>query len=734
MVMAEWRRKRRVQTEMARGEPVSPRYFRYDPRHSEYSKTLKERGITEQAEVDPETEQVREASEAQGFVSIDPRVVSKKEAVENIAENIKLKRALPETMRFVDLNQRVTITKKEVKQDDITPNIRNDSSVSDSVPSIQKPVNLSKVPLVSQTEKSVDLTLALKKAEGESLVIVGEGDRFKFPYINKSPRQLIGYVDITSADFVYSLKETLKTPMTWVVSGAFAKGGEALGAVKVLKPVVKVIEKALFAGFVGYEGLQVVSGQKSIGTAGGELAAYGGIGRAFSEGSAGANKFLGSKFKELRWEMMEIQFDMLEARQMNRKVPFKVLEGVEGEAVSQRTLTGQAIPQDRLKFLTQREGFYGLEANTLKTYNNELMPSGQIKLVPDRLVAYDSLGKEYPARVSNQEVYVLDAKLKKYVEFNPDKYYLKTVSSTPMKKVEVEMFDTSAQNKLVKDEIPFKNKKSNKPIYAPKEENIFDIKEPSGTNLKLETENLPEIRFPKKYMTAEYKLAGEEKLFDTMQRQKGRGGDVVMGGFGDETFNTAGKTLTGKGFKDMPEIKWGVNTNMVSGFKFGTGSDLGIKTGSKLETGMGFKFGTVSGLSTNIGTGVGSDMGIDLDVRNKIRPMLIPDIKMDVKQIQILKQEEISITYPSPFDFDFDFPKPPEPIKPEEPPPDDIIEPSIDFWFPKMKLKGMKGFSMKKPSKRVFAYQPSITGIAFKIKQPKTPKNKVFTGLEVRGI
>jgi hypothetical protein len=707
MVMAEWRRKRRVQAELARGEPISPRHFGYDPRRSEYSKTLKERGITEQAEVNPETEQVREASEAQGFISIDPRVVSRKEVAENIAENIlgnlQLKRALPETMRFVDLNQRVTITKTE--------EVKNELPATWSSP--REPF----VKLVSNTttEKAVTETAAGGFIELKNLVVepikgvVTTFRRWQWAAlesqgsdISQAPKWVQGVLGQRTNKTSFEPEE--KTFL--FTGGLIAAGGGALGtpgrkltelAIKTY-PIIKTGEflnepsfeklgSAAAAGVLVYSNipekaskvfsldtLKALEADKSA-KVGGRSAREraGGFSKAelrkrSFEAQRNPNVFYDKGEVGVRIRSPELKAEQFTKERVVRFKPEGIVEikdvqlGNRGRLITRMDESFQgkgSTPGFRKQY---PEGYYSQSLN---------LPSGTQDLVGITMMKQSVKSNIYTKAGKVPEVDFKDVSVKQFSKEPSGSGYLITQRQFPN--------TNKFQQPNIEIQTGFRPGMKQKLFQRINEQRLLNERVGFISDISQSTDILPKLETNIKMKVGMEELTVKKSLSGSLELPKFE--SVVLSGFRMD-YDVAKASKISSITATKPQERYELKTEQIVSFK--------------------------------------------------PKPVVPPAQPIKFKPTKSFTPEPRETIFPT-IDFS-DIPKPkPEPKKPKEPPPEEIIKP-IDFWFPKMKLKGMKGFSVGKPSKKIFAYEPSIVGIAFKIKQPKMQKNKVFTGLEVRGI
>lgn len=152
------------------------------------------------------------------------------------------------------------------------------------------------------------------------------------------------------------------------------------------------------------------------------------------------------------------------------------------EGSGQRTLTGKAIPTPKPAGNINKVGF-GIEKNTLKGSQNNILSTGQQKLAGDQILAFNKVsGKYFNVKVTPaKDVFVFNPKLGKYTELTPDfklvtqnpKYPFDVVGAQNIFKPTIQRFDVSRQSSLTDYGLPKAPTVRSSPIFGPAPKSIF---------------------------------------------------------------------------------------------------------------------------------------------------------------------------------------------------------------------------------------------------------------------
>lgn len=349
-----------------------------------------------------------------------------------IQQNRLIKAAYPEETRGLPENQGYIMLEERQQEQPKDPNL-----IQRSWAAINKPVDVSKVPILGSARRGLNVFMAFNLAREKQ---AGERQaQSTNPLISAWGRARSGTASL-NVDFYKTLEADIRRPSTWALAGigsGIVRGAKAAGSLPAIQKIStpaaqKILKGGLLTLYGGTQAREIYQGRKSVGDVLGETAAYGlaysvvdpAIGKVQSTAQKAAGAFKQWQYDKAlqRWE-----------RSLSSGEPFRLSEGAQGP---QRTLTGGSISDKQLRQtiqqLNKNKLGFGIERNPLRPYRENILGSGQTKLSRDQIIAFDSLGNMRNVRVVNQQPFVYDPKLQRYIEFNPDKYFLRTVKTSPM--------------------------------------------------------------------------------------------------------------------------------------------------------------------------------------------------------------------------------------------------------------------------------------------------------------
>lgn len=346
----------------------------------------------------------------------------------DIVENLKLRQALPMTSYGAPIGSgRIMMTGQP--REAPAP----ESKLMKAWRAINEPVDLSKVPVLGDTSRMANTLIAASLAGS---MLQGQ----KMLSSDNAVNRALGRVNIATSeftrDFYGAFEKDIRRPTTWLTAGfgsMLVRGGGAVArSVPILSSSItkNLLKGGLFAAYGASQAIPIFAGKKTLGTAFGEAAAYGtayqfmdpAIGKAAETIKAGA-----AKFKSWQAE-----------RQMQKWL--KSVTGdkwriTEGAAGPQRTLSGGSVSDPQLKAalrdLNKYKIGYGIEQNPLKPVRQSILPTGQTKLTRDEIWAFDNYGNFRAVRIMDNKPFIYDPAIKKYIEFDSSKYFLKTFKIGP---------------------------------------------------------------------------------------------------------------------------------------------------------------------------------------------------------------------------------------------------------------------------------------------------------------
>lgn len=361
----------------------------------------------------------------------------RKNRADMIARNIAIKRALPISTRGlpVDKGQIVLDISKVEKEPEPT-------RAQKIWKKINTPLDPGKVPIVGdQLKKAQSMTylmlaapLAREKIGGQKM------QQSSNPVVKNIGKIRSGAADF-EADVITWFDKEIRTPSTWALAATgslLAKGaGAAVKGIPVLSKVAanpaaqKVVKGGLLALYGGVQAKEIKEGRKTLGQVVGETGAYM---TAYSFVDPAINKVIDvSKAGVQSYKNWRADVNYQKWQKSITGDEFRLSEGAQG---AQRTLTGGSLSdkqvQQAIRDLNKNKLGFGIEQNTLRPYKQDVLPTGQTKLSRDQIIAIDSLGNVQNVKVVNQQPFVYDPKLRTYVEYDPSKYFLRTVKTSPM--------------------------------------------------------------------------------------------------------------------------------------------------------------------------------------------------------------------------------------------------------------------------------------------------------------
>lgn len=365
--------------------------------------------------------------------------LEKQRRLDTIAQNVAIKRALPISTRGLPIDQgRINIEVQKVEKEPEPTRIQKIWKKINTPIS----VDVSKVPVIgNQLKRSLQTSalvmaapIAREKIQGEKMA------KSSNPILANVGRFRSQYADFTK-DALIAFEKEIRTPSTWALAatgslitkgtGYVAKSTPYLSRIAANPAAQKVVKGGLLTLYGGLQAREVQQGRKTPGQVVGETGAYA---TAYSFVDPAINKVIDvSKAGVQSFKNWRAQRAFEQWQKSITGDQFRLSEGAQG---AQRTLSGGSLSDKQLKAaiqdLNKNKIGFGIEQNTLRPYRQTVTPTGQTKLSRDQIIAIDSLGNVQNVKVVNQKPFVYDPKLQKYVEFDPNKYFLRTVTSSPI--------------------------------------------------------------------------------------------------------------------------------------------------------------------------------------------------------------------------------------------------------------------------------------------------------------
>lgn len=393
--------------------------------------------------VPKQEQQIRDVRRQQEFFSI--REGSKPKA-EEIAQKFAFRKGLGQGS-YATIKADIT---QELKFTKTTPPPRELTKTEKTIKFLTSPLRISEIQTTDKTPKAVKFYVDTVKSLPPEL----DFQRFS--------RQILGNVRETggSLGFIKNKKfhefrsdiseytiSTLETPSTHIISYGFNIGSSAVG-MALPKLAGSYIAKggtiALGTAYTTYQGLEIATGRKTGGQAIGEAVGFGlsAIGtKPLAVATVKTPVFVFQKAKSgISQAVANYKFSRFE-KSVYRNYPYKTFEQT---GSSQRTLFGTSATGT-----PKRAGIgFGIEQNTLKPYKSSVLPTGQKRLVSDKIVALDIRGQFHKVKIVDYKPYVYNQRIGKYTEFVSGKYKLFTISPNIKPLYSVSLLDTTKQTGL----------------------------------------------------------------------------------------------------------------------------------------------------------------------------------------------------------------------------------------------------------------------------------------------
>ena len=603
-------------------------------------------------------QQLRE-SERKGFFSIDPRIQrleTPKQKAEVISEQLALRRALPVATTGVPLERKIKIKKKKIPSGEIRK--------------APEPTSISRIIMA-----------------GEKLQQQASRERVLDRTVMAFGFEAAGQTTQAAGEFAESFVETIKRPETAVVVG----GTLLLTRSPQIAEAVQIGLTALLP-VIGVEKLrQIGRGEETFAGAAGEFGAFA---AAFKAGELAleAPGFIRSKAREIK---LTRGFRKLE-RGVMLEEPFRLVEFEETVGI-QRDLFGRPVPEAQVRRALREVDInkigFGIERNPLRPLSEDILPTGQQRLVKDIIVGISKVTSEIrPVRIIERQPFIFEPKTGKFVEFVPQGEF-SLITMTPQQgiRARVDLLDTSIQTRLVEPtppsrifrRLPSSEKLSSQELVEPK---IFSRRGVDTVSLR--------------------RVSSQDLLFRTVPVQE---------------------TFLEPVVEPLPTIPRITKIPKTRHFLLFTGLGLREQVGVK-ERVSPLEISAVGLLGTEA-------FKLDVtpqqrvDIFQRVKPRILPREALDIGQTQaqdiIQEITPVTPTLPPPPPLpDFDITKPPR-QPPIEPPP---------LLFPKLKLKQKKTKErLYDPFEQEKLFVPSLTAFELGLRG-KLDEKKLFAGFELRPI